>query len=127
MDFLRVSKKTVVTVEIPVQFVNEEESPGLKRGGVLNVVRHAVEVNCPASDIPEGFTIDLAGFDLGDSINISSVDLPDGVAPTITDRDFTIATIAAPAGLKSDEDAAGDEAEAGEVPTVSEDEASSEE
>ncbi|MEM9331137.1 MAG: 50S ribosomal protein L25/general stress protein Ctc [Pseudomonadota bacterium] len=103
VDFLRVSRKTIVTVEIPVHFENDEVAPGLKRGGVLNIVRHTVEVNCPADSIPESFSIDLTPFDLGDSINISSVTLPDGVEPTITDRDFTIATIAAPAGLKSEE------------------------
>lgn len=107
VDFLRVSKNTVVTVEIPVHFENEENCPGLKHGGVLNVVRFAVEVNCPADSIPETFTIDLTPFDLGDSINISTVALPEGVTPTITDRDFTIATIAAPAGLKSDEEEEG--------------------
>ena len=104
VDFLRVSKKTIVTVEIPVNFENEDDCPGLKRGGVLNIVRHAVEVNCPADSIPDNFTIDLLPFDLGDSINISAVTLPEGVEPTITDRDFTIATIASPAGLKSDEE-----------------------
>ncbi len=103
VDFLRVSKKTVVTVEIPVVFLNDETCPGLKKGGVLNVVRFTVEVNVPADSIPENFEIDLNPFDLGDSINISSVTLPEGVEPTITDRDFTIATIAAPAGLKSEE------------------------
>jgi len=103
VDFLRVSKKTIVTVEIPVVFLNDETCPGLKAGGVLNIVRHAVEVNVPADRIPDNFEIDLNPFELGDSINISSVTLPDGVEPTITDRDFTIATIAAPAGLKSDE------------------------
>ncbi|MDJ0613350.1 MAG: 50S ribosomal protein L25/general stress protein Ctc [Rhizobiaceae bacterium] len=103
VDFLRVSKKTVVTVEIPVNFLNDETCPGLKKGGVLNIVRHAVEVNVPADSIPDNFEIDLNPFDLGDSINISSVSLPEGVEPTITDRDFTIATIAAPAGLKSEE------------------------
>lgn len=102
VDFLRVSGSTVVTVEIPVNFENEDVCPGLKMGGVLNVVRFAVEVNCPADAIPESFSIDLTPFELGDSINISSVDLPKNVEPTITDRDFTIATIAAPAGLKSD-------------------------
>lgn len=110
-DFLRISSKTEVTVDIPVHFINEEDCPGLKRGGVLNVVRHTVEVNCPANSIPESFTIDLLPFDLGDSANISAVDLPENVRPTITDRDFTIATIAAPAGLKSSE---SEEAEASE-------------
>ncbi|MEL7429460.1 MAG: 50S ribosomal protein L25/general stress protein Ctc [Pseudomonadota bacterium] len=104
VDFLRISAKTVVTVEIPVVFENDETCPGLKKGGVLNVVRYTVEVNVPANKIPENFVIDLSPFELGDSINISSVTLPEGVEPTITDRDFTIATIASPAGLKSDEE-----------------------
>jgi len=103
VDFLRVSKGAVVTVEVPVQFINEEQSPGLKRGGVLNVVRHQVEVECPADAIPEHIVVDLTGVDLGDSIHISAVTLPKNVTPTIIDRDFTIATIAAPAGLKSEE------------------------
>ncbi len=102
VDLLRVSGKTVVTVEIPVHFLNEETCPGLKAGGVLNVVRHTVEVNCPATSIPESFEIDLEPFEVGDSINISSVNLPEDVEPTITDRDFTIATIATPAALRSD-------------------------
>lgn len=111
VDFLRVSKNTQVTVEIPVHFENEEKSPGLKRGGVLNVVRHTVECNCPANAIPDAITIDLTGLELGAGIHISHVSLPEGVEPTITDRDFTIATIASPAGLKSDDNAAdGEEA-----------------
>lgn len=104
VDLLRVSRRTVVTVEIPVNFINEDICPGLKAGGVLNVVRHTVEVNVPATSIPEGFEIDLEPFNVGDSINISSVDLPDDVEPTITDRDFTIATIATPAALRSESD-----------------------
>lgn len=103
VDFLRIGKNSVVTVNIPVHFENEELSPGLKRGGVLNVVRHEVEVHCPANAIPEHLVVDLTGTDLGDSIHISSVKLPKGVVPVITDRDFTIATIATPAGLKSEE------------------------
>ena len=126
VDLLRVSRRTVVTVEIPVNFINEEICPGLKAGGVLNVVRHTVEVNVPATSIPEGFEIDLEPFEVGDSINISSVDLPEDVEPTITDRDFTIATIATPAALRSEdaddeddadateEDAEGAETEGGE-------------
>ncbi|HWK14723.1 MAG TPA: 50S ribosomal protein L25/general stress protein Ctc [Rhizobiaceae bacterium] len=114
VDFLRVGKNTVVTVQIPVHFENEEKSPGLKRGGVLNIVRHEVEFSAPANAIPDSITVDLTGTDLGDSIHISAVKLPDGVKPTITDRDFTIATIAAPAGLRSEEDAAADEAEEAE-------------
>jgi large subunit ribosomal protein L25 len=111
VDFLRVSGNTQVTVEIPVHFVNEEKSPGLKVGGVLNIVRHEVEVHCPADAIPEFFTVDLSGHKIGDSIHISEVTLPKGVTPVITDRDFTIATIIAPAG-GIDEAAGEGEAEA---------------
>ena len=104
VDFLRVSAKTVVTVEIPVHFVNEEKSPGIKIGGVLNIVRHEVEVHCPADKIPEFFTVDLDGLKIGDSIHISHVTLPKGVVPTIADRDFTIATIVAPAAGVTEEE-----------------------
>src|SRR5690606_1873665 len=110
VDFLRVGKDTVVTVDIPVHFLNEEKSPGIKRGGVLNIVRHEIEATVPATAIPDFIEVDLAGTDLGDSIHISAVKRPEGVKPTITDRDFTIATIAAPAGLRSETE----EAEAGE-------------
>ncbi|KAA0700479.1 50S ribosomal protein L25/general stress protein Ctc [Neorhizobium sp. P12A] len=104
VDFLRVSGNTQVTVEIPVHFANEDKSPGLKAGGVLNIVRHEVEVHCPADAIPEAFTIDLSGHKIGDSIHISHVTLPKGVTPTITERDFTIATIVAPAGGAQEEE-----------------------
>lgn len=103
VDFFRVSKDTKVTVEVPVVFINEDKSPGLKRGGVLNIVRHEVELACDASHIPEELQIDVSGFDVGESIHISAVTLPEGATPTITDRDFTIATIAAPSALKSKE------------------------
>ncbi|ACM27199.1 50S ribosomal protein L25/general stress protein Ctc [Agrobacterium sp. SHOUNA12C] len=104
IDFLRVSGNSQVTVEIPVHFVNQEKSPGLKAGGVLNIVRHEVEVHCPADAIPEFFTVDLSGLKAGDSIHISHVTLPKGVVPVIADRDFTIATIVAPAaGLTEEE------------------------
>ncbi|KEA06206.1 50S ribosomal protein L25/general stress protein Ctc [Rhizobium rhizogenes] len=104
IDFLRVSGNSQVTVEIPVHFVNQEKSPGLKAGGVLNIVRHEVEVHCPANAIPEFFTVDLSGLKAGDSIHISHVTLPKGVVPVIADRDFTIATIVAPAaGLTEEE------------------------
>ena len=96
VDFMRVSKDAKVTVAVPVVFVNEGQSPGLKKGGVLNVVRHEVELVCPVESIPNSLTIDLAGKDIGDSIHISHIPLPDGVRPTITDRDFTVATVAAP-------------------------------
>ena len=116
VDLLRVSRKTVVTVDVPVHFENEENCPGIKVGGVLNVVRHTVEVTCPATSIPESFVVDLINLELGDSANISSVDLPEGVEPTITDRDFTIATIATPAGLRSDGAEGGEDEGAPEAP-----------
>ena len=102
-DFLRVSKNTKVTVGVPVVFTNEEASPGLKKGGVLNIVRHDVELACDADHIPEQLEIDMTGYDVGDSIHISAVKLPKGATPTITDRDFTIATVVAPSSLKSSE------------------------
>jgi large subunit ribosomal protein L25 len=111
VDFLRLGKGARIAVQVPVHFVNEDDSKGLKRGGVLNVVRHEVEVMCPADEIPEGFEINLAGLDIGDSIHASSVTLPEHVAFTITDRDFTIATIAAPSGGATE---AGEEPEAAE-------------
>ena len=112
VDFLRVAKGATLTVNVPVHFINEDTCPGIKRGGVLNVVRHEVELVVPAMSIPEALTLDLAEADLGDSLHISAVTLPEGAEPTITDRDFTIATIAAPAGLKSEEnEAAGEDAE----------------
>ena len=107
VDFLRVSKDTAVTVEVPVHFINEEKS-GIKIGGVLNVVRHTVEFNCPANAIPEFITVDLAGHKIGASLHISHVTLPKGVKPVITDRDFTIATIVAPAGGVEEEQAEGE-------------------
>ena len=110
VDFLRVSRSTRITVGVPVDFINEEACPGLKRGGALNIVRREVEVECPATEIPESFVFDLKEADLGDSIHISAITLPAGVQPTITDRDFTIATIAAPAGFN--EPAEGEEGEA---------------
>lgn len=114
VDFLRVTASTRVTVQVPVNFTNEEESPGLKRGGVLNIVRHDVELVCPAAQIPDELEANLTGTDIGDSIKISDISLPEGIVPTITDRDFTIATIAAPSGLKSEEEEAA-EAEAAEA------------
>ncbi len=107
VDFLRVSADSQVTVEVPVHFINEEKS-GIKIGGVLNIVRHAVEMECPANDIPEFITVDLDGFQIGDSIHISAVKLPKGATPTITDRDFTIATIVAPAGGTTEEEGAAE-------------------
>lgn len=100
VDFLRIGKNTEVNVDVPVHFVNEDKSPGIKRGGVLNIVRHEVEFHCPANAIPEFITVDLAGTDIGDSIHISAVKLPAGVKPVIADRDFTIATIAGSSAMK---------------------------
>jgi large subunit ribosomal protein L25 len=110
VDFLRIGKDTEVNVNVPVHFINEEKSPGIKRGGVLNIVRHEVEFHCPANAIPEFITVDLTGSDIGDSIHISSVTLPTGVKPVISDRDFTIATIAGSSAMKSDESAEGADA-----------------
>lgn len=110
VDFLRVSKDTAVTVDVPVHFINDQKS-GVKIGGVLNIVRHTVEFNCPADAIPDSITVDLTGFKIGDSIHISHVTLPKGVKPVITDRDFTIATIVAPAaGVEEEEQPAEGEA-----------------
>ena len=110
-DFLRVSAATRINVEVQVNFINEEESPGLKVGGVLNIVRHAVELNCRADAIPSELIADLTGKEIGDSIHISSIDLPDGVEPTITDRDFTIATIAAPTIMAAEDEETDEEGE----------------
>ena len=98
VDFLRVTKNATVAVGINVEFLNEDKCTGLKLGGVLNVVRPQVELNCPAISIPEKITVDLEGLNVGHTIHISAIELPDGCTPTITDRDFTVATIAAPRG-----------------------------
>ncbi len=96
VDFLRIAKDGLILVQVPVAFVNQADSPGLKRGGVLNIVRHEIELKCPADAVPEAITIDLAGLDIGASVHINSVTLPEGAKPTITDRNFTVATIAPP-------------------------------
>jgi len=118
-DFLRLGKGAKIAVEVPVRFLNEETCPGLKSGGVLNVVRYTVELSCPADNIPEDIELDLIEASMGDSLHISEVTLPDGCEPVISDRDFTIATIAAPAAIRSDaaedeesaQDAEGEEGE----------------
>ncbi|XYK79899.1 MAG: 50S ribosomal protein L25/general stress protein Ctc [Labrenzia sp.] len=114
VDFLRVSGNTTLTVDIPVTFINEETCPGLKKGGMLNVVRHTVELIVPANAIPETLVFDLAKVDIGDTLHISATTLPEGAQPTITDRDFTVATLAAPGGGVQDDD---EEAEGGEEET----------
>jgi len=123
VDFLRIGEHSKVNVNIPVRFDNEEDSPGLKRGGVLNVVQHEIELICDASEIPDELHIDLTGLDIGDSIHISQVTLPKGAKAAIDDRDFTVATVVAPSAMKAEEEEAAAE---GEVPTVGEEEAEGE-
>lgn len=103
VDFLRISEHASVHVEVPIVFTDEEKSPGIKRGGVLNIVRHELELVCDAASIPDEVRISLAGLDVGDSLHISAVTLPEGATSAITDRDFTIATVVAPSALKSSE------------------------
>ena len=121
IDFMRIVAGKKIILEIPVKFINHPDSPGLKRGGVLNIVRRKVELKCPAENIPNEITIDLAGTDIGTSIKISSVKLEGNVVPTITDRDFVIATVASPTVMKEPEKPAESEATAegaeGEAPT----------
>ena len=105
VDFLRFGAKTRLHVDVSVVFINEDKCPGLKRGGVLNIVRHTVELICKADSIPESLVADLDGLDIGDGIHISHITLPDGVAPAIKDRDFTIATIAAPTVATAEDEA----------------------
>lgn len=108
VDFMRVSGKTKITVGVPVRFVNHEKAPGLKRGGILNVVRHDLELICTADNIPDNITVDLEGYDIGDTIHFSSVTLPEGTRPVISDRDFTIASIAAPSAVREEAREAAD-------------------
>jgi len=120
IDFMRIVSGKKIILEIPVKFINHPDSPGLKRGGVLNIVRRKVELRCPAENIPDEIIIDLSGTDIGTSIKISSVKLPENVIPTITDRDFVIATVASPTVMKEPEKPAEGEAAAegteGETP-----------
>ncbi|MEO1251901.1 MAG: 50S ribosomal protein L25/general stress protein Ctc [Pseudomonadota bacterium] len=125
VDFMRVDEKTRINVDVPVRFINEEQSPGLKRGGVLNVVRHAVEVYAPATAIPDRFDIDVGALDIGDGVHASALTLEEGVTLVVTDRDFTIATIAAPSSVRSADDEA-EEAEGEEAETEAEDGAEAE-
>jgi len=112
IDFMRIVSGKKIILEIPVKFINHPDSPGLKRGGVLNIVRRKVELRCPAENIPDEIIIDLSGTDIGTSIKISSVKLPENVIPTITDRDFVIATVASPTVMKEPEKPAEGEAAA---------------
>src|ERR671916_1731968 len=122
VDFLRIGEHSKVHVNVPVRFDNEEQSPGIKRGGVLNIVRHDLELVCDAAEIPDEIHVDLTGLDIGDSTHISAIQLPKGAESGITDRDFTIATLVAPSAMKSDEGDTETEAPAADaVPTVGED------
>ncbi|WP_066665166.1 50S ribosomal protein L25/general stress protein Ctc [Sphingomonas sp. CCH9-H8] len=111
VDFLRISEHATVTVSVPVVFADEDASPGLTKGGVLNIVRHELEVVCDAAEIPSEITVSVKGLDLGESLHISAVTLPKGVTSAIEDRDFTIATIAAPAALVAEQAAEAGETE----------------
>ena len=115
VDFLRVVPGVKIRIEVPVQFINHEKSPGLKRGGVLNIVRRKVELRCPSEKIPESLVIDLDGVEIGESFKISSINLETDVAPTIKGRDFVIATLAAPTVMKEPEKPAEAEAAEGEA------------
>ena len=115
VDFLRIVPGVKIKIEVPVQFINHEKSPGLKRGGVLNIVRRKVELRCPSEKIPESLVIDLDGVDIGESFKISSINLETDVTPTITGRDFVIATLAAPTVMKEPEKPAEAEAAEGEA------------
>jgi large subunit ribosomal protein L25 len=117
VDFLRIGEHSKVTVAVPVRFDNEEASPGLKRGGVLNVVKHELELICDAASIPSEIHVSLDGLEIGDAIHISQVKLPEGAVPTIDDRDFTVATIVAPSAMKAEEEETAPE---GDVPVVGE-------
>ena len=117
VDFLRIGEHTKVHVAVPMRFDNEVDSPGLKRGGVLNVVVHELELVCDAANIPNEIHVSLEGLEIGDAVHISNVALPDGVVPANQDEDFTVATIVAPSAMKAEEEEA---APAGEVPTVEE-------
>ncbi|MGD1869228.1 MAG: 50S ribosomal protein L25/general stress protein Ctc [Neomegalonema sp.] len=103
VDFLRLSERSRINLFVPVEFINQDKCPGIKKGGVLNVVRHDVELKVRAGNIPEALICDLEGWEVGDTIHISSMELPGGAKPVIQDRDFTVATIAAPSGLRSSE------------------------
>ncbi len=103
VDFLRVSDKTKITVAVNVNFTNQEQSPGVKEGGILNIIRYDVDLVCKATAIPESIDVDLSEFNIGDSIKISNADMPDGSKPAIDDRDFTLATIAAPKAIEEEE------------------------
>ena len=125
IDFLRVVPGVKIRIEVPVKFINHEKSPGLKRGGVINVVRRRIELKCPSEKIPESIVIDLDGIEIGESFKISSIKLEEGVTPTIIGRDFVIATLAAPTVMKEPEKPAEAAATEGEEATAEGKEAAS--
>ncbi len=132
VDFLRMVAGRKIILEIPVRFINNDQSPGLKRGGVLNIVRRKVELKCPTENIPKELVVDLDGLDIGSSIKISAINLPENVIPTITGRDFVIATVAAPTVVKepekpAEESAEGEAAAEGDAPKEGEQQATSDE
>ena len=112
VDFLRIGANTKLNVQVHVEFINQLESPGLKRGGVLNIVHHTVDLSCPAEQIPDHITVDLTGLDIGDTVHISSITLPEGVTVHTHEEDLTIATIVAPSALKSEDAEAAPAADA---------------
>ncbi len=131
VDFMRVTEKTKIVVQVPVRFLNADKSPGIKRGGVLNVVRRDIELLCTAANIPSEIVADLDGMQIGESVHVSSVSIPEGAVPTITDRDFTIATIvgrgaAKAATAEGEEEGDDEEGEEGDATAEGEDGADSE-
>ncbi len=127
IDLMRLKRTSRVKIFIPVEFLNADTCPGVKKGGVLTVVRNEVELDVLAGDIPEHIEVDLAGVEIGDTISISDVTLPEGATPTITDRDFVIANVAAPRALLADDEEEGEEVAADDVPTAGEEEEAAEE
>ena len=123
VDFLRIGEHSQVNVNVPVRFDNEEDSPGLKRGGVLNIVAHDLALICDASEIPDEIHVDLTGLEIGDTLHISQIKLPKGAKVANADEDFTVATVVAPSAMKQTEEEAAPE---GEVPTVGDEEAEGE-
>jgi len=116
IDFYRVTNKTIIDVEVNVNFIGEDEAPGLKEGGTLNVVRYSIEISCPAGDIPDSIDVDVSKLEMGDTVHMSDVTLPKGAKPTIDDRDFTIATVMATRVEVEEEETDGEEVAADEVP-----------
>jgi large subunit ribosomal protein L25 len=118
VDFFRVTAKSIIEVEVSVNILGEEESPGLKQGGTLNLVRHSIEVKCPAGSIPDSIDVDISAMEIGDAVHISDVTLPEGVKPSIDDRDFTIATVVQSRAAVEEEETDGEEVDAGDVPAT---------